>query len=51
MSSFWANACNYAYNIQPVQTKLNNAYISCGVTVRCMQRRSSLHRAQVYVFL
>ncbi len=35
MSSFWANACNYAYILKPLQTKLENSYISCGVVVRC----------------
>ena len=32
--SFWANACNSAYN-RPLQTLLVSAYASCGVTVRC----------------
>ena len=36
MSSFWAEACDYAYNIKPLQLKLDNSYISCGVTVRCV---------------
>ena len=33
MSSFWADTCNSAFN-RPLQTLLNSAYASCGVTVR-----------------
>ncbi len=32
--SFWADACNSANN-RPLQTLLDSAYASCGVTVRC----------------
>jgi hypothetical protein len=32
--SFWADACNSALN-RPLQTLLDSAYASCGVTVRC----------------
>jgi hypothetical protein len=31
--SFWADACNSAVN-RPLQTLLDSAYASCGVTVR-----------------
>jgi hypothetical protein len=32
-SSFWADACNSAFN-RPLQTLLDAAHASCGVTVR-----------------
>ena len=32
--SFWADACNSAFN-RSLQTLLDSAYASCGVTVRC----------------
>ena len=31
--SFWVDACNYAFN-RPLQTQLDAAHASCGVTVR-----------------
>jgi len=37
-SSFWADACNFARN-KPLQTQLDTAYASCGVTVR----RAAVH--------
>ena len=32
--SFWSDACNTAEG-RPLPAKLNAAYASCGVTVRC----------------